>query len=104
MNPGIMNMLGLAALHLAVDKSVSPPQLCEEANLTSHRVRRWFTVLAVMRHYGLNAREIATLLQVPEKTVHRMLRGLRRLQQSDPRVAAAIRRLGSDDERAAGAA
>ena len=46
MNPGIMNMLGLAALvHLAVDKSVSPPQLCEEANLTSHRVRRWFTVL-----------------------------------------------------------
>ena len=104
MKPGTMNTLGLAALHLAVNKSISPPQLFEESSLTSHRVRHWLTVLALMRHYGLDAREVATLLEVPEKTVHRMLRGLRRLQQTDPRVAAMIRSLSADEGHAAGAA
>jgi|GEM_PF-4554708 len=92
-----LDPLGLAAMHLSVTSQVSPPVIFEEEGLTGHRVRRWLTVLAVMRHYGLDAGEVAELMKVPEKTVHRMLYGLRRLQRTDSRVASAISRLDSID-------
>ena len=91
-----MNTLGLAVLHLAVNTAQCPLSVLEEQGLTCRRVGRWLTVLALMRHHGLDADEMAEMLQVSTKTIHRMLHGLRRLQRSDPRVAAAVRRLGEE--------
>lgn len=95
MSPQTRNALGLAAMHLAVTTSLNPPEVFEEAQVTSQRVRRWLMMLALMRHYGLNAAELATLLDMSQKRVHRVLRAVRRLQQTDPRVAAVIRTLDS---------
>ena len=64
MSPQTRNALGLAAMHLAVTTSLNPPEVFEEAQVTSQRVRRWLMMLALMRHYGLNAAELATLLDM----------------------------------------
>ena len=69
------------------------PRLLEQAGPVSPRVGRWLTVVALMRCYGLDTEEVADVLQLPVKSIHRMLHSLRRLQRSDPRVAEAVRRL-----------
>lgn len=88
-----LNSLGLAALHLATNTGHNLPELLEQAGPVSPRVGRWLTVVALMRCYELHTEEVADILQLPVKSVHRMLHSLQRFQRSDPRVAAAVRRL-----------
>ena len=95
-----LNSLGLAALHLAVNTGHNLPRLLEHEGPVSPRVSRWLTVVALMRCYGLDTEEAADVLQLPVKSIHRMLNSLRRLQRSDPRVAEAVRRLREAPDRA----